>query len=79
MSKEKEKNLYRLSFKKWTRRNQVRNSCLHVSISIDETFDYPKVDGAPVYIKYLPATFTQVFECRNRKNTPEPESVQMIV
>lgn len=43
---------------------------LHTSISVDEKFDYLKVNNAPVCIKYPPPLSHSSFECRDLKNIP---------
>jgi len=45
-------------------------TCLHTSISVDEKFDYLKVNSAPVCIKYPSLLSHSSFECRDLKDIP---------
>lgn len=41
---------------------------LHTPISVDEKFDYLKVNSAPLCIKYSPLLSHSSFECRHLKD-----------
>lgn len=45
-------------------------ACLHASISVDEKFDYLKVNSALVYIKYPLQLSQSFFECKDLKDIP---------